>query len=335
MNQDLTPEQIKVVEKVEKLLALASRKKGNEAEAAVAAAKAQQMLLAHNIDMAMVEQASGGSGRREDVKHKGGVYLYQRDLWRAVSELNFCLYFTSRRWQHRIAKRKSTWEGGSSWEEKVWSIAYQHRVVGRTVNTALTRSMAGYLEQAIERIVMERLGNDNTQRFSRWAVSYRKGAAARIIEKVQDRRAEIEAEEARKAREAEHAAAREGVSTATTLTIADVRKSERDANMDHIHGEGWSARQREERRLAAIEAARVEAEYAAWAAANPEEARKEEAKRQAESDRYWARRSGRGGRAKQSDNVDSSAYWAGYDAAEKIGIDPQTTGGSSSAPRLS
>lgn len=332
MNQDLTPEQIKVVEKVEKLLALANRKKGNEAEAASAAAKAQQMLLAHNIDMAMVEQASGGSGRREDVKHKGGTYLYQRDLWRAVAELNFCLYWTSQKWASRKAMRKNYW--GEKVEETVWHIQHQHRVVGRTVNVTLTKTMAGYLEQAIERIVMERLGDDNTQRFSRWAVSYRKGAAARIIEKVQDRRDELEAEEARKVREAQHAAERAGVSTATTLTIADVRKSERDANMDHIHGEGWSARQREERRLAAIAAAEAEAEYAKWAAANPEEARKEEKKRQAESDRYWARRTGRGRRSTANDNVDSSAYWAGYDAAEKIGIDPQTTGGTSSTPRL-
>lgn len=332
MDQNLTEEQVKIVQKVEKLLALANRKKGNEAEAAAAAAKAQEMLAAYNIDMAMVEQGSGTSGRREEVKHKGGTYLYQRDLWRAVAELNFCLYWTSSRWASRKAMRKNYW--GEKVEETVWHIQHQHRIVGRTVNVTLTKTMAGYLEQAIERIVMERLGDDNTQRFSRWAVSYRKGAAARIIEKVQDRRDELEAEEARKAREAQHAAERAGVSTATTLTIADVRKSERDANMDHIYGEGWSARQREERRLAAIAAAEAEAAYAKWAAENPEEARKEEKKRQEESDRYWARRTGRGRRSTANDNVDSSAYWAGYDAAEKIGIDPQTGNSSTSTPRL-
>lgn len=174
MNQDLTPEQIKIVEKVEKLLALANRTKGNEAEAAVAAAKAQEMLASYNIDMAMVEQASGTSGKREDSKHQGGVYLYQRDLWRSVSELNFCLYWTSRKWASRKASKRNHWSGEMV-EETVWSIQYQHRVVGRTVNIALTKSMAGYLEQAIERIVMERLGDNNTQRFSRWVMSYRKG----------------------------------------------------------------------------------------------------------------------------------------------------------------
>lgn len=331
MNQDLTEEQVKIVQKVEKLLAMANRKKGNEAEAAAAAAKAQEMLAAYNIDMAMVEQSSGTSGRREDVKHKGGVYLYQRDLWRAVAELNFCLYWTSTKWVSREATRLNDW--GEKVKELVWSIQYQHRVVGRTVNITLTKSMASYLEQTIERLVMERLGNDNTQRFSRWAVSYRKGAAARIIEKVQDRRDELEAAEAKRKRDAEHAAARAGVSTATTLTIADVRKSERDANLDHIYGEGWSARQREEKRKAAEAAAQAEAEYARWAAANPEEARKEEEKRRKEVEAYWNRRRSRGGRGK-SNNVDSGAYWAGYDAAEKVGIDPQAGHSSSETRRI-
>nr|QIG67177.1 DUF2786 domain-containing protein [Rhizobium phage RHph_TM26] len=331
MNNDLSEEQVKIVQKVEKLLALANRKKGNEAEAAVAAAKAQEMLAAYNIDMAMVEQSSGSSGRREDVKHKGGVYLYQRALWRAVAELNFCLYWTSTKWVSRDVKKKA-W--GGDFTSTIWSIQYQHRVVGRTVNVKLTQSMASYLEQTIERLVMERLGNQNNLRFSRWAVSYRKGAAARIIEKVQDRRDQLEAEEAERKRAAEHAAARAGVSTATTLTLSDVRKSEREANLDHIHGEGYSTRQAARRAEAAAEAAKAEAEHAAWAAANPEEARKAEEKARKEDEAYWARRrGGRRGSIKES-NIDSGAYWAGYDAAQKVGIDPQASDRTTSAPRL-
>lgn len=329
--QELDQEQQGIVRKVEKLLALANRKKGNEEEAAAAAAKAQEMLAAYNIDMAMVEQGSSNSGKREDAKRKGGVYLYQRELWRAVAELNFCMYWTSSRWESRDVKRKTGYWAGMT--ETVWGLKYQHRVVGRVVNIRATEAMAGYLEDTIERLVMERLDNQNNMRFSRWAVSYRKGAAARIIEKVYDRRAEIEEEEARKKREAEHAAARAGVSTSTTLTIADVRKSEREANMDFLYGEGWSAKQAERRRKAAEEAARAEAEYAAWAAANPEEARKEEAKRKREEEKRWARMSRR--RDRSEDNVDHGAYWAGYDAAEKVGIDPQTRDARGETKRLS
>lgn len=327
---ELTPDQQKIIGKVEKLLSLANRKKGNEEEAAVAAAKAQEMLAAYNIDMAMVEQGSDTSGKREDKKRSGGVYLFQRDLWRAVAELNFCMYWTSSRWEHRDVKRKTGWYAGHT--ETVWGLKYQHRVVGRLVNIRATESMAEYLEETIERLVMDRLQNQNNMRFSRWATSYRKGAAARIIEKVYDRREQLEAEEAERKRKAEHAAARSGTSMATDLTIADVRKSERDANRDFLYGEGWSAKQRLRQQQAAEEAARAEAEYAVWAAANPEEARKEEDKREKEREAYWKRRRSRGG--KTTDNVDTGAYYAGYDAADKVGIDPQTRDDRSSARRL-
>jgi len=328
--QDLSEDQVNIIRKVEKLLALANAKKGNEAEAAVAAAKAQEMLAAYNIDMAMIDQGGGTSGKREDAKQKGGVYLYQRSLWRAVAELNFCMYWTSRRWGSREVNKSYSW---GKQKETIWAIRYEHRVVGRTVNVISTKNMAEYLEQTIERLVMARVGDDNTQRFSRWAVSYRKGAAARIIEKVQDRRDEMEAEEAAKKREAEHRAARAGVSTSTTLTIADVRKSERDANNDFLHGEGWSAKQAERQRLAAIAAAKAEAEYTAWAQANPEEARAKEKAAQEESDRYWAKRASRGGRS-TSEDVDQGAYWAGYDEAKSVGIDPQAEGARKSAGRI-
>ena len=170
-DQQLTDEQVKIVQRVEKLLALANRKKGNEAEAAAAAAKAQEMLAAYNIDMAMVEQGTGSSGRREEAKHSGGVYLYQRDLWRAVAELNFCMYWTQSGWKKIEVNRRAY--DGTLRKETNYKLQYEHRVVGRTVNVQLTRTMSSYLEQTIERLVMDRLENDNNQRFSRWAVSYR------------------------------------------------------------------------------------------------------------------------------------------------------------------
>lgn len=332
--QDLTEEQVSIIRKVEKLLALANRKKGNEEEAAAAAAKAQEMLAVYNIDMAMVEQGSSGSGKREEQLVKGGVYHYQRDLWRAVAQLNFCVYFTSSRWRPREVKRRGG--DGYTWTERVYALRHQHRVVGRTVNVRLTQSMSGYLEQAIERMVMERLGNDNNQRFSRWAVSYRKGAAQRIIEKVQDRREQLQEEEAKRQREAANRAARAGTSTATTLTLASVAQSERDANMDFLHGEGWSAKRAEQRRRAAEEAAAAEAAYAAWAVANPEEARKEEAKRRKEEEKFMARLMRQGGRGSRGgdDGLDHGAYWSGYDAAQAVGIDPQASSSTSGQRRL-
>lgn len=320
MTDQFTDEQRRIIDKVEKLMALANRKKGNEEEAANAAARAQEMLAAYNLDIAMVEQGGSSSGKREQAKKAGGSYEHQRDLWRAVAELNFCIYWSSRYWhEKKIKRRTGIWAGEV---ETVYGLRRRHNVVGKQVNVRLTHVMAEYLEQAIERLVNERIDGQNNMRFSRWAVSYRKGAAARIIEKIQDRRQELEEAEAKRRREAEHAAERSGVSTSTSLTISDVKKSERDANMDFIYGEGYSEQMYERRKKAAEEAERAEAEYAAWAAANPEEARKEEAKRRREEEKRWAKYD-RMADSKAA-RTDMGAYWAGYDKAEKIGIDPQT-----------
>lgn len=180
--------------------------------------------------------------------------------------------------------------------------------------------MAGYLEQAIERMVMDRLNNRNNMRFSRWATSYRKGAAARIIEKIEDRRDQLkEEEQKRKARNRANSVAN-GATLKTALTIADVQKSERYANRDFLYGDGHSAKMRQHRMERAAAEAQADKEYAEWAKENPEEAKKQEDKRQKELEKYWARRRNR----KTSDNIDRSAYYAGYEAGKAIGIDPQT-----------
>lgn len=314
----------KVTERVRKLLALAE-KNPNEAEATAAAAKAQELLVAYNLDMATVEQG-GNSGKREESRQRGGMYIYERQLWRAVAELNFCLYFTHRHRTDRV--RKYTYR-------TVYQ--FQHKVIGRTVNTAATKAMGGYLQQTIERLCRERLHGDHgdkvyTQFFSSWALAYREGIADRVIEKLQERRAHLIKEEKRKAEataKAARAAGRQGTSTATALTISSVTKSEEEANTDFMMGEeGWSAKHAARRaaRAAAEEAA--DREYAAWAEANPEEAKKKAVQEAEENRKYWARRQGgrRGGWDKESASdrrKDSGAYYAGYDAGAGVSIEPQ------------
>ena len=84
----------RVVEKVRKLLSLAA-KNTNEAEAASATAKAQELLVAYNLDMSAIGEG-GESGAREDAKQRGGMYIYERKLWQQIAELNFCFYFIVR-----------------------------------------------------------------------------------------------------------------------------------------------------------------------------------------------------------------------------------------------
>lgn len=316
MTDTLTDAQRAIIGKVEKLLALAGRN-SNENEASAAAAKAEAMLAEHNLSMAEVERAQGAvSGKREMLKQSGGMYSYQRRLWREVADLNFCVYLCYRERNRERMEREANGRNGG----KV-RMRYTHRLIGRTVNVAATKVMASYLEGAAERLCRERLherGEGSQQFYSRWAVSYREGAVDRIISRIYDRRSQRETEE-RLARAEQ--AKRAGGSTATALTLADVRETERAANYDFQHGEGAWARREARRAELAAEAAREEAAWAAWAKANPEEARKQEqeAARKAEA---AARRSfGRGGGGREPD---WGAYSAGQKAGEGIGLDPQT-----------
>lgn len=320
------------IRKVESLLRLAA-KHPTEAEGIAAAAKAQQLLTAYNLDMATVERGSS-SGKREDAKMKGGLYHYQRDLWEAVAKLNFCLYWNQ--YVHnpnKTGRRKATWKDRyhAPSGTKIGSVIkvqggydFVHRVVGRVVNTTATRVMAEYLEQTIERLTRERLNGEGSQFFTKWAISYREGIAERVIEKIYERRSEQlskerKAERARQKREQEAAAA--PFSSATTLTISAYSKTEEDANYDVIYGEGWSAKQAADRAARAKARAEAEAAYTAWAKAHPEEVAAEAARERKEARKSrW-----RGGRAsyRESKERDYGAYKAGMEAGANVSIDLQ------------
>lgn len=72
MSDQMTAEQLSIIEKVKKLMALANNN-DNEHQAASASAKAMELLAAHNLDMATVgKTAKGVQGARKDNKLKGG-----------------------------------------------------------------------------------------------------------------------------------------------------------------------------------------------------------------------------------------------------------------------
>lgn len=331
-DRDLTDDQRAVLEKVEKLLRLADQQaNSNPAEAASAAAKAQELLLVHNLSADLVGNGEEASGKRADEKVRGGFYEYQCDLWNAVAELNFCFHFVSGQWVRKRVRRRDpyTWDYINSVEDS-WERA--HRLVGRVHNIAATKAMARYLEAAVERLVEERIKGQNNLRFSRFAVSYREGAVSNIIERIYEKRKEMLREEARKEAEAlkrAEEAGRKGVSTETAVTIASLTQSERDANVDFMMGEpGYSARQRAERAAQAAAAKAAQEEYTRWAAAHPEEAAAEEKMRREEAEKTAKRRRGRAriNSGSSSKEYDINAYYAGRDAGEKIGLDPQTGG---------
>lgn len=332
----MSDEAQKVIETVQKLLNLASRNP-NQAEATAAAAKAQSMLAAHNLEMSAVEEASGvKSGRREKAKALGGMYQYQRDLWRSVCELNFCMYWNQLVWVCGKVQRYDAWDMKYRTIEDHYK-SWEHRIVGRMVNTASSRVLGQYLEKAIEDLLMDKLGErhdrPNTQRFSSWAVAFREGAVHDIVSRLHERREQVLTEE-RQSREADLSRMAKHHSTDRALTLADYSQAERDANVDFAVGEdGWSARKRADRERAAEARAEAEKAHTAWAKANPELAA-QEAEAESERDRKrWARYRGGSSAASTASDKNPGAWSEGRRAGASISIDQQV-GGSAAQRRL-
>lgn len=318
---ELDEGQLRALEKVEKLLRLAA-KNPNPEEAAFAAAKAQELLVAYNLSAEVVGQGSGSDAVREQQKLLGGMYKYQRYLWRAVAELNFCLHFVHQKYTERRARHRD-WDG--TWVyEMVPYMRHQHTIVGRRVNARATVAMGQYLEQTIERLVKEQYPL-NSQRFMSEAVALREGIADEVYWRlVEKRRKLIEEEEERRRRDAAAA----GVSTSQALTIGSLAEQERDANLDHIHGEGYSARQRAARAERAEQQRLAEESYTRWAQENPEEAARLEKERRKDEERAVRRsRSGgagsRGGQTAQEKRQGMSSYWRGREIGKRVGLDAQ------------
>lgn len=319
---DLTTEQLAIAEKIKKLLNLAANNP-SEGEAALAAAKAQELLAEYNLDSAAIERAGAGGGKREQIYVEGGFYSFHRELWSAVAKLNFCLYWSQK---YAVANQKQNVYVGGVWSHAVKKtvLRQRHAVIGRTVNVQATIAMAGYLQQAIERVIRERLKNDDKNLTSTWAYSFRQGAAKRIVEKLNDRRRTYLSEEDAKKRAAERAAS--GASTATALTLQVYIDAETDANNDFIHGAGWSAKQATARADRARRDKLIADDYTRWCRDNPGEAK---SKWTYTDDKgfIWSMGRSPSYRGGSKDKVkDRSAYYDGYDAAQAIGIDPQTSG---------
>ena len=319
----------KLYDKIAKLLQLAS-KNTNKEEAASAAAKAQELLTTYNLDVSFLEQQQGRvDGKREEAKVSGGFYKFQRELYGAVAEMNFCMYFTETYYVPRAkAGRRKTVNAWGDEQINVYAAGtptkkHRHCVIGKQINTATTKVMASYLIEAIERIVRDRLRKSNgevdqTQLLSQWATSFREGAAQNIIERVQEQQALDErkrrAAQAKAAREAE---ARNGkASTATGLTLMDVKKSEYAANYDFIYGEGaWERQETYAREAAAARKAHRE-KMARLAKEDPE------AYRALEKEAMKGRRRSYG-RSERERPKDWSAYNAGHEAGKSISLHRQ------------
>lgn len=336
MTQELSPEAIKAIDQIQKLLNLAA-KAGTPEEGAAAAAKAQELLAKYNLSAETVEDARSQDGRREAAKVDGGAYAFQRKLWRGVAELNFCIYWTQRyattgervirgyddNGIYKVIGRKTVND----------RMRARHAVVGRLVNVRTTIAMATYLQVCVERLTVERIRADESTMQSRWAFSFREGVAMTVVEKLEERRAVVLDEEEKAERDAARAAAA-GASSSTALTVAAFTRTEKEANLDFIHGEGYSARRAAQRAKQAKHQAEEEEAYAKWAAANPEEVRRQRDEERKREERNAKRRKGRWWGGEGEDKTDWGAYRAGREAGASIGIDQQAEHGAAGARRI-
>lgn len=311
MNRDLTPEELAVISKVEKLLRLAGNNP-NEHEAALASEKAMQLLEAYNLDMMILEKNSGKTGKREDTKFSGGLYPWQRSLWNAVAELHFCKYWFIK--------------GLRAGQQ------YQHRVLGRQENVVAMRVMAEYLQQTVERLARDWAKETNQgSPFTKSAISYRDGLSYRLVERLKTLRAErIEADERKKREDAARARHPGSAAPGTALVLVDVIQAEEDANNDHLYGEGWSARRRAEREKANREYDERMAAQEKWQRENPEEYARQQAEQKKRSDEWWKReeklakrRKGVTTQRNKAYKGDSNAWYEGKAKGDDIGLDQQ------------
>lgn len=239
---DITEKQKQVIEKVRKLLAL-SQNNTNEHEAQSAAQLAMDLLSSYNLSMHQVG-ASNEDRTRKDNRLKGGLYQWQRGLWEAVANLNFCMYIPI----------KGTGRGQR----------YEHRIVGSNVNVISTEVMGDYLQQAIERLARQYAKEQGMHSiFCKDAIAYREGMALRIM-------ARLSAERRERTKRDE-----ESRGDGTALVLADVANTEHDLNRDHFYGyePGTHAARRAE---AAARQAKYTAEYEERMRAHEERLRTDE-----------------------------------------------------------
>lgn len=163
-----------ITEKVKKLLVLAER--GSEHEAAIAAAKAQALLMQHNIDLSQID--TGDSEVDEQVREWLLDAMSRRQIWKgnlahAIAEVNFC---------------------------QMWWLGPNLKLVGKAHNVEIVRHLYAYLVESVERVTkeagaVERRYYQVTPHLFRpraWANSFRLGCTHRLCHRLREQKQRME-----------------------------------------------------------------------------------------------------------------------------------------------
>lgn len=312
-----------VIEKIKKLFALANRPTGNDGtanqdEAASAMAMAQQLLAKYNLDLAQIKDSetkaatANNSGPREKVKiSRSAQYLWQQKFWKALAEMNFCFH-----WVVQVRE-----DHKSSRTGKDYRIAKRHVILGSAANVAVVTMMGEYLTEVLER----ELPYAQQERLSRSALSWREGAAERLIERLQEKA------EAMKA----NGFTQDG-SAVTALAVQDLHVKEYAANYDATYGAGAYARMkansarwekeaqerhdRQAKERATLLAGETPAQRSTRERKEAREAAKQEARDAAWWNRYYRKQE------RQEARRDLTAYARGIKKANSVNLDAQIKG---------
>lgn len=161
----------KIIERVQKLLALAGNNP-NEHEAAAAMEKAHALLAEHNLSMSSIEQTKESSKRGEFGTKTNFSEVYYRDLWQAVGALYFCDYI----WWRPNPKKRET----------------HHFFIGQPHNAAVAVSMAQYLTGVATRSARE-AGKEAGRKDFRFFNSFMHGCSGRLVSRIYERKRQAEA----------------------------------------------------------------------------------------------------------------------------------------------
>jgi hypothetical protein len=319
----------KVLDRAAKFLAMRENRGASETEAAAAAEHLQRLLQEHNLTLSQVElhQDGGNTPVAKRVKEQLTAGLsrsrrWQMTLLEGIAKNNFCI---------AVMQTRRTDSGKR---------AGQVSLVGREVNVASTKMTYDYIATVLLRAqkeyeatlpgLAEMTSNDKREKY--WF--FMDGAVSRIIERLNEQRAQREAEDAARAAPSVNGTGRE-------LVLSDVYGSEIDLNNDHLNGypPGTTAtRRRENEARVARQEAELERlvkeegvtwiiawyrshgydEHAAVEAAAEYEKQNRRAGRHRHSAQNWSRRD-----ESHYRKVASGAYKAGRVKGEEVGLDSQ------------
>lgn len=200
----------RVIARVQKMLTRAKAGRGaSEAEAETAMRLAQDLMSKYNLDMAQIEAASTNTeNATERVKEEAkgrAMYKWQQQLAKYVAEANFCYHliktdsvWVQRHWSdEKPSDLSGRWErfndlGGApdniKYVEGRRKVVISHIFVGRKANVITAQLMYQYLTQAIEDAVPV---ENNAQRLSRSAMSWKEGCADRLCERLAQKRKDL------------------------------------------------------------------------------------------------------------------------------------------------